>query len=227
MPSVHRRSWSGCRRTASRTRDDEALLELADGVVELDAVVDHLLDQALEPIADHDQSSSRPVRRWNASTYFSRVFATTSSGSDGTGGCLFQRIAFEVVADELLVEARLRAAGAVAVLRPEARRVGRQHLVDQDDAILDRPAVAVVDRQQAELELGVGDDDAARLGVRGAVGVEPQRQLACTRSSTRLPTSAAASASVMLMSWPLCALVAGVKIGSRQPIGFAQPCRAA
>ena len=75
-----------------RTRDDEPLLELADRIVELDAAVDHLFDQALEPIADHGQSSSRPVRRRNASTYFSRVFATTSSGSDGTGGCLFHRI---------------------------------------------------------------------------------------------------------------------------------------
>ena len=42
---------------------DEALLEFADRVVELDTAVDHLFDQALEPFADHDQSSSRPVRR--------------------------------------------------------------------------------------------------------------------------------------------------------------------
>ena len=33
---------------------DEPLLELADGVVELDALVDHLLDELLEPLADHD-----------------------------------------------------------------------------------------------------------------------------------------------------------------------------
>ena len=44
-------------------------------------------------------------------------------------------------------------------------------------AILDRPAVAVLDRQQTELELRVGDDDAARFGVRGAFGVEAQRQI--------------------------------------------------
>src|SRR5882724_8399781 len=71
---------------------DEALLEFPDRIVELDAAIDNFLDEAFEPIADHDQSSSRPVRRWKASTYFSRVFATTSSGSEGTGGCLFQRI---------------------------------------------------------------------------------------------------------------------------------------
>jgi len=69
---------------------DEPLLELANRIVELDAAIDHFLDEALEAVADHDASSSRPVRRRNASTYFSRVFATTSSGSDGTGGCLFQ-----------------------------------------------------------------------------------------------------------------------------------------
>ena len=34
-----------------------------DRIVELDAAVDHLFDETLEPIADHDQSSSRPVRR--------------------------------------------------------------------------------------------------------------------------------------------------------------------
>ena len=42
----------------------------------------------------------------------------------------------EVVAHELLVEARLRPAGLIAVGRPEARRVGRQHLVDQRSSSL-------------------------------------------------------------------------------------------
>src|SRR5437773_2670762 len=60
---------------------DEALLELADRVVELDAALDHFFDEPLQPVGNH--ASSRPVRRRNASTYFSRVFATTSSGSDG------------------------------------------------------------------------------------------------------------------------------------------------
>src|SRR3954451_6215881 len=66
---------------------DEALLELAHGVVEPHALIDHFLDEPLESVGDH--SSSRPVSRRNASTYLSRVFRTTSSGSDGTGGCLF------------------------------------------------------------------------------------------------------------------------------------------
>ena len=69
---------------------DEPLLELADRIVENDAAIDHFLDETLEAVADHEASSSRPVRRRNASMYFSRVLATTSSGSEGTGGCLFQ-----------------------------------------------------------------------------------------------------------------------------------------
>ena len=40
----------------------------------------------------------------------------------------------ELVAHELLVEARLALAGLVVVRRPEARRVGREHLVDEDAA---------------------------------------------------------------------------------------------
>ena len=42
---------------------------------------------------------------------------------------------FQVIADVLFVEARLRASRDVPVARPESRRVGRQHLVDQDQSI--------------------------------------------------------------------------------------------
>src|SRR5947209_6639667 len=57
----------------------------------------------------------------------------------------------EVVAERLLVEARLRLTWLVHVLRPESRTVGCHHLVDQDDAAILVPA---------ELEFGIGDDDA-------------------------------------------------------------------
>src|SRR6266567_3134815 len=57
----------------------------------------------------------------------------------------------EIIAQRLLVEARLRLARLVDVDRPEPRTVGGHHLVDQDDT-----AIAVT----AELEFGVGDDDA-------------------------------------------------------------------
>src|SRR5687767_2373021 len=54
-------------------------------------------------------------------------------GQAGYGRLLVPLDRLEIVAHELLVEARLRAAGRVAVRRPEARRIGRHHLVDQDD----------------------------------------------------------------------------------------------
>ena len=70
---------------------DEPLFEFMNGVVEQHASFDHFIDQLLQALGDH--ASSFPVNRRKASTYFSRVFRTTSSGSAGTGGCLFQRIA--------------------------------------------------------------------------------------------------------------------------------------
>src|SRR5215510_16383681 len=48
---------------------DEPLLELPDRIVELDAALDHFLDEPVEPVGNH--ASSRPVSRRNASTYFS------------------------------------------------------------------------------------------------------------------------------------------------------------
>ena len=90
---MHTQRVGGFRQTslsAAENADDESLLEFVHGVVELDATLDHFFDQLLQAFADH--WSSFPVRRRNASTYFSRVLTTTSSGSDGTGGCLFHRI---------------------------------------------------------------------------------------------------------------------------------------
>src|SRR5438105_3002046 len=72
--------------------------------------------------------------------------------------------AFQVIPQELLVETRLRLAGRVAVSRPVAGRVRRQRLVDQDELTL----------QQAELELGVGQDQAAVAGMGFAGRVQPQ-----------------------------------------------------
>src|SRR5207248_7149608 len=73
-----------------------------------------------------------------------------------------------VVADELLVEAVLRAAGLVRLARPEARRVRRQRLVAEDE-------VAV--RVEPELELRVRDDDPGRPGVLRRGGVQADRDL--------------------------------------------------
>src|SRR5687767_11337653 len=57
-------------------------------------------------------------------------------------------LAVQVVAQRLLVEARLSTAGLVAIGRPEPGAVGGEHLVDEKN-------VAV---HPSELELGVGDD---------------------------------------------------------------------
>src|SRR4051812_6318884 len=70
---------------------DEHLLELAARLVVQHTLLEQFLNQLLQLIA-HDQRSSRPDNRRKASMYFSRVRAMTSSGSEGTGGCLFQRI---------------------------------------------------------------------------------------------------------------------------------------
>ena len=58
----------------------------------------------------------------------------------------------EPVADKLLVERLLSAAGGVFVGGPEAGTVGGEHLVDEDDRTV---------RVLAELEFGIGDDDSA------------------------------------------------------------------
>src|SRR2546427_4978616 len=67
----------------------------------------------------------------------------------------------EVVPQRLLVEARLAPAGRIPVGRPEPRRVGREKLVDHEQA---------AGRRRAELELGIGDGDPARRCV-GAAGL--------------------------------------------------------
>ncbi len=77
-------------RSLKRARD-EHLLELSPRIVVQNALFKKFLNELLELIA-HGQRSSRPDRSRNASRYFSRVWRTTSSGSDGTGGCLFQRM---------------------------------------------------------------------------------------------------------------------------------------
>src|SRR5690242_4547555 len=69
----------------------------------------------------------------------------------------------EVVAHELLVEARLPASWRILIARPESRGVGRQHLVDQNQFRAVR---------QPKLELGVCNDDAARLRMRDAARVD-------------------------------------------------------
>jgi len=67
------------------------------------------------------------------------------------------------VAHELLVKAGLVVAGFILVERPEARRVGREDFVDEDEF----PRGI-----QAPLELRIGDDDASMEGVLRCLHVQ-------------------------------------------------------
>jgi len=78
---------------------------------------------------------------------------------------------FEIVADELFVEARLAATGLILVGRPETLGIRREHFVNQNE-------FAVV---QTELKFRVRNDDAAFAGVIAGEIVNPQTR------RTRLP----------------------------------------
>ncbi len=148
---------------ASSARAQEPPLELAGGVGEVDALVHHLGDEAVE-VAVHesarlDQARSVPVSRRKASRYLSRVRATTSSGSEGTGGCLFQWMRSRYSRTNCLSKLGWGPPGAYWSAGQKRERIRREHLVDQEHA---RGAVVV---DQAELELGVGHQDAVRGGV--------------------------------------------------------------
>ena len=104
--------------------------------------------------------------------YLARVCSTTSCGQRRAAAARRAvpagRRRGQPVADELLVERRLRAARLPLVGGPEAGRVRGQHLVGQ------RPASVAV---EAELELGVRQDDAALAGDVAGAGVDGERQL--------------------------------------------------
>jgi hypothetical protein len=72
---------------------DEDPLELRPRIFVAHTAIEHLLNERVELIAHGSYCRSRPDSTRNASTYFARVCCTTSSGSDGTGGCLFHAIA--------------------------------------------------------------------------------------------------------------------------------------
>src|SRR5437016_4452581 len=73
------------------------------------------------------------------------------------------------IAHKLLVKARLRAARLVLIGGPEARGIGRAHLVAERQL-----AIPV----EPELELRVGEDDAALPGMLGSEFIHGQRDVA-------------------------------------------------
>src|SRR5207253_3884843 len=77
----------------------------------------------------------------------------------GRGRLFVPADGFQIIAHVLLVERWLRTAGLISSTGPEARGIGREHLVGQDQLIAN----------ESELELCVGDDNASRFSVgRGA-----------------------------------------------------------
>src|ERR1039457_5826316 len=83
-------------------------------------------------------------------------------GEDGARRSLVPIQHFEVIADELFVEARLRLARYVRVGGPEARAVRRERFVDEEQLVT----------IETKFEFRVGDDDAALGGVIAGEAVE-------------------------------------------------------
>ncbi len=101
------------------------------------------------------------------------------------------------IAHVLLVVAWLNLALLIGV-RPETARIGREALVDERNLAVD----------DTELELRIGNDDAARGRILGGGGVDLQRQIAnlLGNLSTRVPVRS----NEMFSSWsPMAALVDG------------------
>ena len=85
---------------------------------------------------------------------------------------------FQVIPEILLVVALLGAAGPVVLLGPEAGGVRGQDLVDEQEFFV--TAIG-----QAELELGVGNDDAPGLGPGQGPAAEGQAQVPDLRRQRR------------------------------------------
>ena len=105
-----------------------------------------------------DHANFFPVNCSYASTYFARVFSTTSSGRAGGGLFLSQPAAVSQSRTNCLSNEGWPRPGDIVVGGPEAGAVGREHFVDQEDLAVNL----------AELEFRVGDDDPALQGVSGA-----------------------------------------------------------
>src|SRR5215469_18687463 len=117
---------------------------------------------------------------------------------------------FEIIAHELLVEARRAGAGAVGVGGPEPRGVGRERLIDQ------RQRAALID---AELELGVGNDDAAARGVRRRKLIERDGGVADTGRERRADELLHLRERDVLVVFTGARLRCGSEEGRRQPCG--------
>ena len=123
----------------------------------------------------------------------------------------------QIIAHKLLVEALLDNAYLIAVLRPEPGGIGRKHLIDKND-------LAVED---AELQLGVRNDDALRLGDLAGLAVDGQRIGTDLFGNVLSDQFQTLSKSIFVSCSPDLGLGRGSKYRLRQPRGLRQPRRAA
>ena len=122
----------------------------------------------------------------------------------GRGRLLVPVDRLKIIANKLLVEGWLSAAGLPGRLFPEARRVRCQHLISKDDPF----------GGLTKLKFCVGQDDSARLRMLGGPVIEGQREpLQFCRIGA--PSNASVAAKEMFSSCaPSWLLVAGVNTGS-------------
>ena len=173
-------------------------------------------------------------------------------GQRRPGSRLVPRLGLQPVAHELLVEARLRPAGLVGRSIPEARRIGRQRLVDEDQLSPRIGRFVVAERVRRRSRPGPRPRRARtrtsyrRAGCRAAAADRPPRTRRArarapgsrrtagpaTRSCAEQPAGDVLDhpSKVMFSSCsPSSAFVAGVKIGSgsrslsRRPAGSGMP----
>ena len=161
---------------------DELLLKFVDRFVKQNSSLHHLAHQRFQLIF-HDRTLRKRGSRRSLSAESGQFVARQQPvgfpvlglcrgdhvrGQFRPGRLLVPADAFEVVADVLLVERRLRPAGRVALGGPEARRIRRQRFVNPDQFVADQP----------ELKLGIGQQDAARLGIGRGATVDLQADVA-------------------------------------------------
>ena len=221
MRSTSARAWSGSEASTSRSSEppDPRFVDLEAEVPErvLDRLALWVEDPGLRP-DEHGRLHTRTVvgsaaysSNEHARDLLERLDVAGARAGDhvvgkpGPGRSLVPAERLRVVADELLVERGLRAAGLVLVGRPEARGVRREDLVSEDD----RPVVG-----EPELELRVGDDDPRSSSGLGGGRVE------LDRDPLQLGEALVADERGRLLRGqrsrrgPSAAFVVGVKIGS-------------
>src|SRR6059058_2142530 len=95
-------------------------------------------------------------------TFFDHFFRQTRGR-----GTLVPVERLQIIAHELLVEARWALPDGVLILRPETRRIWCQTFVDQKQITID----------SAELKFRVCDDNSTLVGVRAAARINVQAEL--------------------------------------------------